>query len=518
MRNENIKRLAFVSAFVAIVLSFSGIVWGQQFQGAIYTSAGDGSVVNQNIYSNKSDVYLNGGPQNQNGPGLPDGTYYFQVTTPSGDLLSTDNAVCRQIKVVGGVISGADTLAAGLCAHPNGLFNPNNGSTPVQLMPFSDTTNAGGEYKVWLIRQATSTTISTLDPRVINFTNNNSKTDNFKVAAPTPTPDPCNVPNPPPDCNPDQGVVLSGHKFYDANANAVDNNEAPVAGITIVINWIDTAGSHTGTATTGIDGNWTFGPIPTGSTYTVYELVPCVDDNADLVCDAGHYWVQTAPVPDSQNFQGYNGTANTNVTGLNFGDICFGPASGGYTLGYWSNKNGEKVMTNGGPNGVDQTVYPATVGTGMNGDLLFLRNLNLKGSTGSNFDPTGYTQFRTWLLNGNAVNMSYMLSVQLSATSLDVRHKFLYDAQIVDARTVCNSAGTCLGFNSIGSIRQGADTSLNNFSYTISGDPHRQSQELLKNFLDSVNNNRLPFASVQPCAVFYPPPPPPPTPTPTPTP
>ena len=32
-------------------------------------------------------VYINGGPQNEDTQGLPDGTYYFQVTNPSGAVL-----------------------------------------------------------------------------------------------------------------------------------------------------------------------------------------------------------------------------------------------------------------------------------------------------------------------------------------------------------------------------------------------------------------------------------------------
>jgi hypothetical protein len=38
---------------------------------------------------------------------------------------------------------------------------------------------------------------------------------------------------------------------------------------------------------------------------------------------------------------------------------------------------------------------------------------------------------------------------------------------------------------------------------TISGSPHRASQELMKNFLDDVNNNRINFASGEPCNVCY---------------
>lgn len=150
--------------------------------GAIYSTTKDGIAVNKNIYGSIQDVYLSGGPQNLNASGLPDGTYYFQVTDPSGKtLLSTDNAVCRQLKVTGGRVSGADP-AAGLCAHANGTFNPANGTLPVQLAPFSASPNKGNEYKVWIVPVG-SATISESDPKVLNFTNSSSATDNFKAQA-----------------------------------------------------------------------------------------------------------------------------------------------------------------------------------------------------------------------------------------------------------------------------------------------------------------------------------------------
>ena len=130
--------------------------------GAIYTSLGDGTVVNQNLYNLKSDVYLNGGPQNEHGSGLPDGTYYFQVTDPSGGtLLSSDPAKCRQLIVAGGVVAGP----TGPCPHAPGVTNPANGSTSVQLIPFDDTPNAGGEYKVWLIPTGAASIVGISTPR-----------------------------------------------------------------------------------------------------------------------------------------------------------------------------------------------------------------------------------------------------------------------------------------------------------------------------------------------------------------
>jgi hypothetical protein len=125
--------MLFVTAlFIYVNTTLAGL------SGAIYTTTKDGTVVNKNIYGSTEDVYLSGGAQNLNASGLPDGTYYFQVTDPSGKtLLSTDNAVCRQLKVTGGRVDGA----AGSCAHDNGTFNPANGVLQVQLAPFSKTPN-----------------------------------------------------------------------------------------------------------------------------------------------------------------------------------------------------------------------------------------------------------------------------------------------------------------------------------------------------------------------------------------
>src|SRR5205823_8872679 len=108
---------------------------------AKYTSTSTRTKVNANLYALKSDVYLNGGPQNQNDPGIvPDGIYYFQVTNPNGDLLlSTDCAVCREVTVLHGRIVGPAQAAidAG-CAHAAGTFNPDNKQTPVQLIAYND--------------------------------------------------------------------------------------------------------------------------------------------------------------------------------------------------------------------------------------------------------------------------------------------------------------------------------------------------------------------------------------------
>ncbi|MFL5445923.1 MAG: hypothetical protein ACJ78W_15520 [Myxococcales bacterium] len=153
---------------------------GTAFAGAIYATDRTGTVVNANTnYGAPTDVYLSGGPQNTTAAGPADGTYYFQVTDPSGKrLLSTDAAQCRQLSVASGRVTGA----AGPCPHANGTFDPANGAIPVQLAPFSATPNAGTVYKAWMI-PASAATISPSDPKVLVFAPSSAKTDNFKVPA-----------------------------------------------------------------------------------------------------------------------------------------------------------------------------------------------------------------------------------------------------------------------------------------------------------------------------------------------
>lgn len=156
--------------------------------GAIYTTLSDGSEVNFNIYADKGDVYLNGGPgkgAGTNAPGLradgvPDGVYVFMVTSPDGRLLSTDNAECRQVLVTGGLVVGATGPA---CKHPNGSLQV-GGAIAVQLLPYDDTPNPGGEYKAWLTpvtKYVCPLNVVTCEEGRNGFINSESKTDNFKV-------------------------------------------------------------------------------------------------------------------------------------------------------------------------------------------------------------------------------------------------------------------------------------------------------------------------------------------------
>jgi small basic protein len=179
-----------VAMLAALSVVFGGVrsASASQISGAIFTTLHDGSEVNFNIYAAKEDVYLNGGPGIHAPSGaaglVPDGTYVFQVTDPSGKtLLSQDPAGCRQVTVVGGIFTGV--VPFGGCQHlsEDNLVTQVGGKT-VQLMPYADTPNNGNEYKVWATPLADFTCALT-DVDCANdthgFVPGFSKTDNFKV-------------------------------------------------------------------------------------------------------------------------------------------------------------------------------------------------------------------------------------------------------------------------------------------------------------------------------------------------
>jgi hypothetical protein len=193
-----LRRTTMGAVMVALALGcFAGVANASQISGAIFTTLPDGSEVNFNIYSSKLEVYLDGGP----GPGapataagLPDGTYVFQVTDPSGKtLLSEDAAQCREFVVLGGLITGVVETG---CQHQTG-FDIDHGATTVQLMPYANTPNNGGEYKAWATpvedylqgceELGVSNGLEVVDcgykagVAFHGFIPSDSKTDNFKV-------------------------------------------------------------------------------------------------------------------------------------------------------------------------------------------------------------------------------------------------------------------------------------------------------------------------------------------------
>jgi cysteine-rich repeat protein len=200
----------------AINTQNAGILRGQ-LSGAIFTTLVDGSRVDANIYEAKTDVYLDGGPGN-NAPvhaaALPEGDYYFMVTDPSGmALLSSDPIECRAFHVsADGVIVSVIRASVGgnACQHATGIDQDHAdlGAITVQLMPYDDTPNPGGEYKAW----ATPVAAYDASAGVHGFIHRYSKTDNFKVLAKE-------VP-PPPVCG--NGVMEGDEACDDGNTTDGD--------------------------------------------------------------------------------------------------------------------------------------------------------------------------------------------------------------------------------------------------------------------------------------------------------
>jgi len=204
-------RKLFCSTGVAVFVASAWVsVIAGPPAGAIFTTVFDGSEVNYNIYQAKEDVYLDGGPgpgAPQHAAGLDDGVYVFQVTDPSGKtLLSTDQVECRQFTIAAGIISSTDTSS---CPHHTDI-DVDHGALTVQLIPFDDTPNNGGEYKVWvtlLANYVCSNNLSLVDcgPKkqgaAHGFIPKFSKTDNFKV----------------------RGVAREiDTRFFDRNGNVMD--------------------------------------------------------------------------------------------------------------------------------------------------------------------------------------------------------------------------------------------------------------------------------------------------------
>jgi hypothetical protein len=271
-----------------------------------------------------------------------------------------------------------------------------------------------------------------------SFPNNLSKTDNFKVG-PTTTP---------------AFGKLSVLKFYDANANGIFD-----FGETEIVGWkINIAGS--------IGDQFTpYSALLPPDTYVVSEYMP-IETN----------WYATRPKQFSVVL-----LDKTSLT-VEFGNLCTGPG-GGKTLGFWSNKNGAELINSSSV---------ATLGA--------LRDLNLRTASGDNFDPTSYTQLRTWLLSGTAVNMAYMLSVQLTAMHLNVANNLVSASALVYAPGAVNS--NALGFIQISELLKEANKELGSHGLVSAESSFRSYQEALKNALDNANNN-LGFVQATPCVFTF---------------
>jgi uncharacterized repeat protein (TIGR01451 family) len=254
-------------------------------------------------------------------------------------------------------------------------------------------------------------------------------------------------------------AMICGYKFYDANANGVwDAGEPPVAGFKIELY---SGAILLATAFTAADGSYCFDGLDAG-TYTVQEVLP-----------PSSGWMPTTPT--SITITLLSGEIKENN---NFGNLCLEPGQGGKTIGYWANAGNSLIDSS---------------------DVGVLNGLNLFKPSGRPYPPfdssninTARSQIRNYLLSANARNMWWMLSAQLIATILNVRHGYLDGSTLV-----CVDPPTCSTFMTINDIINGAIGALGS-------NVPRATQEYWKNLLDKLNNNQLPFVSPEPCPVIYP--------------
>lgn len=436
---SNHRRFTCLLAVVALTLAIPTVALhaAAPLPGAIFTTGGACNGVDLNIYGSKDDVFVNGGPAHPNAAGLPAGTYFLRVTEPNGALLGNPPLDGTNSPIpMLTVANGKFVQCYNLSAS---VVKASDGSTG-----YDTTTNPGGEYKVWV-----STTAA--------FTNSSTKTDNFKVKATV--------------------VVNPGHlhivKYYDANANgSYDSGETLIPGWQVAIadqeiNWFD----H----------SWIdyirFTPVDlvaAPGTYHAGEATASETNWRFIAATAADGSMITSNHVDTPLADGDDKT-------IRFGNLCLG-GGGGLTLGYWSNKNGQ-----------------TSFGKISNG-LGMLAALNLRDGAGANFDPSNYKQIHDWLLNGTAVNMAYMLSVQMTAMTLNVASGAVSGSRLIYAPGT-NGANQ-FGYATVNTVLSEANASLATDGSTPDGSPARAYQEALKNALDAANNN-LNFVQTAPCAFSF---------------
>lgn len=419
---KNIRTKTTVITFIVFCLAAGAALNAAPLPGAIFTTDSTCTDVNQNIYPNKKAVYLDGGPSHPGSAGLPDGSYYVQVTTPEGTVLGKSLT-----PVV--TVSGGDFVA---CYQLNAILK--KASSGFTRQGYDTTTNPGGVYKVWVSTSAT-------------FENNDSKTDNFQIKMTKGGGCP-------------MGVICVD-KFYDANANGVqDNDEELITGwqFHIVSDWIDLL-RYTPQCVMVQEGD-----------YHVIESTP-IEDN----------WVATTPTDVEFTL------ARNEYKSVTFGNLCLG-AGGGLTKGFWGNKNGLALVTDS--------------------DFQMLTDLHLRNEDGSDRDfasdlETNKTELDGWLQGANAVNMSYMLSAQLTAMKLNVLHGFVSGGALVQA-IGCGNTGVDNNFITIDDLIAASEAALaaDPDGQALSGDDNRALQECLKDALDAGNNN-LNFVQAEPCPFSF---------------
>lgn len=278
----------------------------------------------------------------------------------------------------------------------------------------------------------------------------------------------------------DVGYSLTGSKWYDRDKDSVWDSPGepgladwkiclfqsvvnPASGLPEWVPVTDTL--------TGADGSYSFSGLEAGT----YKVAEGVDANP------GTCWTQTFPASTAHEVT----IAEANVADLNFGNVCLNTSAGGFTLGYWSNKNGTATLA-------AYNIAEGEVGAWQK----FLDEFNLVDKVGGEYDPTIDGAFRAWLLKADATNMSYMLSVQMACTRLNIE---VMGADYV-GMGVIDRDGSWISVADL-LVKANAFLGIDGNEVTLAGDTERPEAEFYKNVFDALNNNRQELIPYDPCPV-----------------
>jgi hypothetical protein len=236
---------------------------------------------------------------------------------------------------------------------------------------------------------------------------------------------------------------LCGSKWYDRDMDGVwDESEPAIEGWKISLYKMGESDSYVlaEDAYTGKDGAFCFDTLEPG-TYKVVEGVT-----------SGN-WIQTFPV-DPNHYVGISLAAGMKIDELDFGNVCTRVATG-YTMGFWSNKNGAAALKAYG-----------------------YSDAQIKGIQ-ANFKSAA-----------TATDMCVMLNAQKLAHELN---------------TKVSVSGKTADYKGAGVIIDGVvyeyDKVMADYAGFVCGDDNRAEAEWYKDFFDGLNNNWFTLVNWEPCSV-----------------
>lgn len=264
-------------------------------------------------------------------------------------------------------------------------------------------------------------------------------------------------------------------KFYDYNLNGVkDNGEEYLSG------WKFRIGNTVTSKEYFTDDTGSFSTFLPPGNYTITEILPTGN------------WINTTGETKSEDILLDQSSVSQT---FEFGNVCLG-AGGGHTPGFWSNKNGQLIIT-GKSNGTSI----------INPYLSALNALYLVNRDGNRITVDKYSSFKQWLLNADAVNMSYKLSTHLAAMQLSVSYGSVNENAMIYAPYLLLykdrvPALSDLMFISVNDLIAAANLAIMATPKALQNSPDRSFLEALYKTLEATNNNNN-FVKSTPCSVNY---------------